>query len=352
MVKKKSALEARTDAQKIAFAPVAFQVAKVMRDTGMLEALEKAGAKGLDPAEMAKAADVPLYGAETLLEAGLSFDLVTAEGGKYHITRTSEILLRDRLTRVNMNFVHDVCYEGLFYLDEAIRDEKPAGLKVFGKWKTIYEALASLPERVKKSWFDFDHYYSDSAFPTVLAQVFANRPKTLLDIGGNTGKWSLQCVTHDPDVEVTILDLPGQLAKARTNIEAQGYGDRIHGHPFDLLDKDAPFPKGFDAIWMSQFLCCFSKDEIVSILKRAAEAIDDDGRVYILDTYWDRQKFELSTYCLHATSIYFTALANGNSRMYSAVDMLKCAERAGLTVEREVDNLGLSHTLFVCRRAK
>ena len=50
--------------------------------------------------------------------------------------------------------------------------------------------LAQLPDQVQKSWFEFDHYYSDNAFPEVLPIVFANKPKRLLDVGGNTGKTS------------------------------------------------------------------------------------------------------------------------------------------------------------------
>ena len=61
---------------------------------------------------------------------------------------------------------------GLFYLDEALREGKPAGLKVFGEWPTIYEALSSLPEQVKKSWFGFDHFNSDNSFKEALELVF------------------------------------------------------------------------------------------------------------------------------------------------------------------------------------
>ncbi len=98
---------------------------------------------------------------------------------------------------------------------------------MFGDWNTIYEGLSQLPEPVQTSWFAFDHYYSDRAFPSALRAVF-NRPiARLLDVGGNTGKWALQCVTHDPQVHVTILDLPGQLQKAKRNIDAAGMAERV-----------------------------------------------------------------------------------------------------------------------------
>ena len=39
----------------------------------------------------------------------------------------------------------------MIYLKEAIKTGKPAGLKELGDWKTLYEGLASLPKKVKKS---------------------------------------------------------------------------------------------------------------------------------------------------------------------------------------------------------
>jgi len=56
------------------------------------------------------------------------------------------------MARVNMEFNHDVNYQGLFYLEEALLNGQPEGLKVFGGWSTIYEGLSQLPEQVQKSW--------------------------------------------------------------------------------------------------------------------------------------------------------------------------------------------------------
>jgi hypothetical protein len=260
-------------------------------------------------------------------------------------------MLQDEMTRANMDFVRDVCYRGMFHLEEAIRTGKPAGLKVFGDWPTVYQALSELPPEVQESWFRFDHHYSDSAFPAALPLVFRQKPRRVLDVGGNTGKFALQCVHHDEDVRVTILDLPGQLAKAAKIMELAGAVDRIDSHPIDLLDPSQPFPGGYDVVWMSQFLVCFPENDIVHILRRGAAALAEGGSLYILDTYWDRQSSAAATYCLHASSLYFTCIANGNSRMYHARDMIQCVEAAGLQVVEDIDGLGISHTLLRCRPA-
>ncbi|WP_437757650.1 class I SAM-dependent methyltransferase [Sorangium sp. So ce1389] len=346
-------LDAMLAAQRIAFAPVMFQVARVMRNRGVLKALQRAGRGGRTAAEVAQDTGLSAYATKTLLEASLSFGLVEvagARGERYMITRVGLIVENDRMTRINMDFIHDVCYEGMRFLDEAIEDGKPAGLKVFGEWPTVYEALPALPPRVRESWFAFDHLYSDSAFPEALPIVFERRPRTLLDIGGNTGRWAIRCCTHDPDVRVTVLDLPGQLEDARANVEQHGLLGRVMGTPIDFLDHGQAFPTGFDAIWMSQFLVCFSEADIVQILRRARAAMGDETVLWILDTFWDRQTNEVAVHCLHGSSLYFTCLANGNSRMYSAADIKRCIDEAGLTVDAEIDHLGLAHTLLRCRR--
>jgi hypothetical protein len=99
---------------------------------------------------------------------------------------------------------------------------------------------------------------------------------------------------------------------------------------------------------MSQFLDCFSEDKIVSILRRCAGAMDQGARVYILEPFWDRHRHDAGAFCLQMTSLYFTAIANGNSQMYRSDTFLRCVDEAGFDVEQQHDHLGLSHTLLVC----
>ncbi len=37
-------------------------------------------------------------------------------------------------------------------------------LKELGEWNTIYEGLSQLKPEEQKSWFEFDHHYSDDIF--------------------------------------------------------------------------------------------------------------------------------------------------------------------------------------------
>ncbi len=348
----KTALGAKGLAQFIAFGPVIFQVSKVMRDTGILSAIEESASGGMTIDEIKDRVQLSHYGVRVLLESSLGIGLIVENDGRYTLTRTGYFILHDPLTRVNMDFVHDVCYKGLFDLDKSIENGKPEGLKEFGDWPTIYEGLSQLPAHVQKSWFAFDHFFSDTAFPAVLKHVYKKGIKNILDIGGNTGKWAIASAKYAPDIHITIMDLPGQLNMARKRIEELQLGDRVSFYPANILDESQPFPKGFDAIWMSQFLDCFSEAEIVSILKRCATAIDDDGYVMILEAFWDTQRFETAAFCLQQTSIYFTALANGNSQMYDSRVFKQCIYDAGFEIVEQTDGIGLSHSLLKCRKKK
>jgi ubiquinone/menaquinone biosynthesis C-methylase UbiE len=346
----KSAFEAKELAQWIAFGPVVFQSARVLRNSGILGLVEASYQAGITCEEIATALKLSVYSVRVLLESGLSIGLVVVNDHRYTLTKTGNFILHDELTTVNMDFVHDVCYQGLFHLDTSIENGKPEGLKEFGGWDTIYAGLSQLPAHVQKSWFSFDHFFSDNAFPLVLSKVLKNGPKNLLDIGGNTGKWAIACAEFSKDIHITIMDLPGQLDVARAKIAEHGLEQRISLLPVNILDEQQSFPGGHDAIWMSQFLDCFSENEIVSILKRCGNVLSNDGCVYILEPFWDKQKFKVAAFCLHQTSLYFTALANGNSQMYSFETFYKCIKDGGFEVIEQTNNIGLSQSLLKCRK--
>ncbi len=344
-----SALKAKEQAQWITFAPFVFQATRVLRNSGILAAAQ-ASKDGITLEQITAQVKLPPYGVRVLVEAALGIGLLTVNEGLFKATKTAYFILNDELTKVNMDFTHDVCYQGMFFLDESIKNERPEGLKVFGEWSTIYEALSTdLPDKVKESWFAFDHFYSDYAFPEVLPVIYSQKPRTLLDIGGNTGKWSMQSFAYDPDVKITIMDLPGHVDEAKDQIREKGFGDRISFYPCNILDESQQFPAGFDAIWMSQFLDCFSEPQIISILHRCKRAVNAGGRIYILETFWDRQRFEASAFSLQQTSLYFTAMANGNSQMYDSKVFIECVRRAGLDVVDQQDFIGVSHTLLTCK---
>ncbi|MDR1981291.1 MAG: class I SAM-dependent methyltransferase [Tannerellaceae bacterium] len=344
-----TAVQAQRLAQEIAFGPVVFHVSRLMIKFGLFEML-RAATDGMTLEEISEKSGFPRYAVQVLLESSLTTGTVLLKDDRFYLAKAGWFLLTDRMARVNMDFNHHVNYIGLFRLEEALLNGKPEGLDTFGNWATIYEGLSALPEHVQKSWFSFDHFYSDNSFRQALDIVFARPVRTLLDVGGNTGRWALQCVAHSKEVEITVMDLPGQLKIMREHTKGKEGDDRIHEYPADLLNDHVTFPAPFDVVWMSQFLDCFSEDETLHILSAAARSMGSETRLYIMETFWDRQRFETAAYCLTQISLYFTAMANGKSKMYHSGDMERLVKQAGLTVEAVHDGLGLGHSIIQCKR--
>lgn len=348
---RQSAFAARYEAQKIAFGPVVFQCVRYAWKRGMLQALADAGGAGLSVEQMAAGGQWTEYALKVVLETCLSAGAVSIKEGRYVLDKVGFCVLTDKITQINLDFNHDVNYLGLFDLDRSLDEEKPHGLKALGDWPTLYQGLSQLPEPAKTSWFAFDHYYSDTSFPDIMPDVFATAPRKVMDIGANTGKFSLATLAYNAEVRMHLVDLPKQLAVAEQNLKAAGVRERANLHPIDLLDDALPLPGGMDVIWMSQFLSCFSEAAIASILRRAAAALSERGQLIIMDTFWDRQQYDIAAYCLINTSPYFTAMASGNSKIYQAADYVRLAEAAGLRLLTTRDNIGYCHSLLRFARA-
>ncbi|WP_392560763.1 class I SAM-dependent methyltransferase [Orbus mooreae] len=344
-----TALEAITEAQKIAFSPILFQAVICMRNKGIFAYLDRQGEKGATIDDICDNVALSTYGIQLLLDVALSMHIIYLRDQCYVLGKVGHFLLHDKMTQINLDFTQDVCYQGMFHLEEALEKGTPAGLKVFGDWSTIYPALSQLPDKPKNSWFDFDHFYSDSAFPPAFNYIKKLNPQHIYDVGGNTGKWALYCAKNLPNVDITILDLPEQIELAKNNINEAGFESRISGYSVNLLTAET-LPAQADLWWMSQFLDCFSEEQIMQILSLIYRSMKKDTVVCIMEIFWDRQPFEAGALSLNASSLYFTCLANGNSRFYHSKVFYRCLSQVGFHVEQDIDGLGLGHTLLICKK--
>lgn len=339
-------------AQRLAFAPLLFQAARILRDKGFLTELAARRRAGATRDELAVRTSTSRYGATVLLEAGLAAGLLEYRDGVYRLTQVGLLIESDPMTRTNMTFTADVCYRAADHLEASIEKEEPAGLVEFGPWANVYEGLAHLPEPARTSWLAFDHFYSDDAFPRVIDTVLASRPKRILDVGGNTGKFATLALRQDPELRVTIADMPGQIESAKRELTAAGLIDRVDFYPCSLLDPSTRLPEGHDVVWMSQLLSCFSEEEVAQVLALAARALGEHSSLIVLENLRDRQPREVGAICLRALSLYFTCVANGRSGIHDAATILDGLSRAGVTIESHEDGIGWGHALFVCRRAE
>ena len=252
---KRSIVEDLTNAQKFVFAPLAFQALGTMLELGIIEFLDKNSAT---ENEIISELELDEYTVRTLLQIALANEIVQYSDNKYSLTKMGRLFLYDDMTKANFNFVKDVCYLGASKLTASFKERTPKGLKKFvGNYPTIYPAITSLPEKMQKSWYVFDHLYSDNCFEEVYPIITQNY-ESIYDVGGNTGKFEALCLKYNKDIDITMFDLKTNIDKIKDNPELKG----CRFHPIDVLAKNPNYPEIKNgAVLMSQFLDCFSKKE-------------------------------------------------------------------------------------------
>lgn len=326
-------VKALADAQKIAFAPLTFQAVNAMLKFGILNFLEE---NPSTVSEIMGNCNISKYAAETLLQVGCAAGLIIKKDEKYVNSLVASAFLNNEMTKVNFNFVNDVCYLGASELANSFKYAEPLGChKFIGDYETIYNALHLLPKDVKKSWFEFDHFYSDRCFDEVLEIIFASSPHEVFDIGGNTGKFERACLEFDKNCIVNMIDLPENIEEAKKHLK----NDRLRFFGVDVLKSDLPKISG--AVFMSQFLDCFSEEQVIHILSNIKNSMDKNTKIFILEPFTDKQLFEGAVYSLVHISLYFTCMANGKSKMYSEKRMLEMIEKAGLKLNNKYENIGV-----------
>lgn len=346
-----SAVDALKTAQYLAVSPFIFQAVAAMKKKGLLSHFGKMSKnESVTKLELCEISGLNDYAVSVLIDLAVAADLVIRnDDNSFSPTKIIHYLANDRMTNVNFDFSSELCYEGLGYLTESLQTGTPKGLKVFtSSCSTIYPYLSSLPENARKAWFSFDHYYSDNVFSVMLPLVFKEKHFSHInDIGGNTGKFALAVAEYSKDTKVTIIDLPQQCELAKDNIRKQGLEDRIDTYPVNILEESAKLPNQGDLWWMSQFLDCFSMDQIEEILTMVYNAMSEDSMVAISEVFGDKQSNDIASLVIEANSLYFSSMANGVSRFYHSDEFVNLVEKIGFKVHRMMDHVGLAHTLLL-----
>ena len=139
------AIDAQRQAEFIAWGPAVFQVSRLMIKFGVFALLDKAQG-GLTREEIVKATGLSDYAVKCMLEASLCIGTVIIEPDKetYSLSKTGWFLLNDDATRANIDFNHDVNYQGWFRLEESLKEGRPVLHGYAVAWGLIGELYLSV----------------------------------------------------------------------------------------------------------------------------------------------------------------------------------------------------------------
>jgi SAM-dependent methyltransferase len=164
-------------------------------------------------------------------------------------------------------FTYDM-WETWSSLEETVRTGRPAGLHERPDddphWERYMRGLFALAEM---------------AGPDVARAVGAREPRTLLDVAGGHGGFSIALCRRHAGLRATVLELEGAARIGRELVAEAGFADRVRYRVADMLedplgDADA---SEFDVVFLGQILHHLSPEDCVRLLVRSREVLAGGG---------------------------------------------------------------------------
>ncbi len=148
--------------------------------------------------------------------------------------------------------------------------------------------------------------------------------KTILDVGGGPGTYSVLIARANPELKSTVIDLPGVVKVADELIEQQGMFDRVRTIPGSYHEIE--FPGDKDAVLFFGMLHQESPEDIVKLFKKAYDALTPGGRVYVMDMMTDDTHTQPTFSALFAVNM---ALTTTNGWVFSDKELQGWLEGVG-----------------------
>jgi len=200
----------------------------------------------------------------------------------------------------------------------AVRTGKPAYHERFGL--PFWEDLQAHPDIAAS----FDALMGPAGHgtpdPEVLLTGDWEEVKTVVDVGGGTGALLAEILRAHPQIQGTLVDFPGTVARAEALLQAAGVRERVRTVGQSFFD---PLPTGADLYLLKSILHDWPDREAQLILSRCAQAVRLGGRIVILGGVLPEDSVPSLTLQL--------VLLGGKDR--TLTEFRELAHQAGLTVQ-------------------
>lgn len=337
----------RTDLVGTLFGAAAFQTLHAGVDLGLFDLLHTR--PGIDAEAVRTGLGLAERSGDVLLQAAASLRLVVVADGRYRNADLVEEMIGDTtfdIVRDLVAFEAKIVYPAQQDTVESLRTDSNVGLGRFpGAGDDLYRRIAGIPElealfyRCMRSW-------SRLSNPVLLDRADLTGVRRVLDVGGGDGVNAIALAQKWPEVEFTVLDLPGAGRIAADRIAAAGLSDRISVADGDIFDA---YPGGHDCVLFANQLVIWTPEENRRLLGLAHDALPDGGRVLVFNAMSD----DTGDGPLYAAldNLYFLTLPTGGSRLYRWGQYEQWLREAGFSdVERLPGRTWTPHGVIGARR--
>lgn len=251
-----------------------FERSAVVLGAAQLDLFSPLSAGPATAAEVAARAGLPVRGVERVLNACAALGFVSKEGEQYRNSPLADaFLVKSKPAYVgNMLKQTNDRYTAWAKMPDAVRSDKPV-LPLTGA--ELFNAPADVLDNYVHGLFEMGKGLAQRI--TGLVDLSACR--TLLDVAGGSGVYSIIFCRQFPQLKSTVFDLPPILQRTQKIIEREGMAERISVRVGDYFKDD--FGSGLDAILLSNMLQTEGRQTCHMVLKKALAALNPGGQILV-----------------------------------------------------------------------
>ncbi|OGR27778.1 MAG: hypothetical protein A2139_02825 [Desulfobacca sp. RBG_16_60_12] len=188
------------------------------------------------------------------------------------------------------------------------------------------------------------HAIARDLAPRVAAKLDLSAVRRLLDLGGGPATYAITFAQANPDLAVTVFDLPMPLKIARENIAKNGLTDRVDTLAGNFLQDD--IGTGYDFIWISQILHSHDEGQCKLIIAKAVAALKGGGTLAIQDFYLNADGASPTGAAMFG--VHMLAVTP-RGRAYTSGEVAAWMQAAGLTAPEFMES-GMDASILIAKK--
>jgi len=221
--------------------------------------------------------------AQVFASALVSIGLLDSKNGKFSNSQISATFLSKKSPAYMGGFVRmcdERLYKGWDSLSWSLANNKPVEVKKGGDAESLFNDAKS--DRSVEAIEKFTHaMHGVSIGPAMaLAKAFDfSKYKSMIDIGGGSGAYSINVAKEYPNMSATVADLGPVCKVAEVYIAQYGLSGRVKTTQLDFWKQD--IPKGHDVAFLSHIIHDYDEEKGMTLLKKIHSSLNPGGAMIV-----------------------------------------------------------------------
>jgi len=297
----------------------AFRTSRLILSAIELRIFDILSGKRMTSARIAEIPGTDTRATDRFLNALVGLGLVVKKNGNFVNSGFSEKFLVSTSPLFMSGLDHSV---GLWKTWSTLTDAVKAGTSLA---ETVKNGIDNRGQDWLESFIAAMHARGVEQGRELASMLDLSETRRTLDVGGGSGAFTFAFIERNPEIKGVILDLPNVVSITRKYIDKAGYSGKITTLVGDYLLDD--FGKGYDLVLMSAIIHINNPEENSLLIRKGADALEEDGQLIIMDHVMNEARTEPFTGALFALNM-LVGTKHGDT--YTETELRKWMKDSGL----------------------